>query len=789
MANHLLIGLGGTGGKILREYRKRYFEQYKGFNPQENTFIDYLYVETSANDVEMNDWNVMGTSVKLADHQVLSAHTNPEGMLERITEFPKLNSFISSKDISLMRGKSNDLITSGVASQRRRLGRVLFTVNVTDYLKAVKDRVDSLKNLSGDADVSFHICAGLAGGTGSGMIVDAIAQIHKLYSNNGTRELKIYLYLFVPEETNPNPNKDAYKFYQANGYAALLELNAWSVGVYKPIDITEGKTSSGELSRVEVFKQPFKYAYLFSDTNEDRKHLDKDTGLPQMVADFLFQITIGGGLNDALLMARDSENAGWEPEKDADTGKPTHSRRFISFGLQRVVFPEKEIKESLACEYAASSVYQILYNDWNESYGQSEIEVFDPEIIHRAKGADYSIISLTDEILTFEDPIEPNELTKHWGGKFKDYWHNLAQNIQGNITLANDNKDNWIQTFNQKIEEAYKKSFRRDGTNGGVQHFFDTQTEHMALGNTAATIVRKIESHLFTEWKAGRMSLVGIRAYLKILIDALANKKQEFSNKHDLAEVKIKKLMSDKAEYAHKFRESGFIRALTGARKEDFSAYVKVSTEIKAQETLKASYKAAYKLLPAIETRLSDLLSVIVNLIKGFDDVAEHLKKTYQSHELPQSGISSEGKAFFYDKDAIKECERITVNNKQLQDDAAQRVRNSIIQCTGPEKAHTFSHMKEKFFSKEKEVNQSLLNILLKESLISVSLNLDDIAKANPAKSVTKVNIIQKIYQELGENDGLQLFMSSLKNNAKTYLEFNSVETESGGLSGRFIYF
>lgn len=30
MANHLVIGLGGTGGKILREFRKRIYEEFHG---------------------------------------------------------------------------------------------------------------------------------------------------------------------------------------------------------------------------------------------------------------------------------------------------------------------------------------------------------------------------------------------------------------------------------------------------------------------------------------------------------------------------------------------------------------------------------------------------------------------------------------------------------------------------------------------------------------------------------------------------------------------------------------
>ena len=47
MANHLLIGLGGTGGKVLRELRKRIYEEYRSHEPGNGVFLGYLYVDSS----------------------------------------------------------------------------------------------------------------------------------------------------------------------------------------------------------------------------------------------------------------------------------------------------------------------------------------------------------------------------------------------------------------------------------------------------------------------------------------------------------------------------------------------------------------------------------------------------------------------------------------------------------------------------------------------------------------------------------------------------------------------
>jgi Tubulin like len=74
--------------------------------------------------------------------------------------------------------------------------------------------------------VTFHVCCGLAGGTGSGTVVDVVSQLRDLYPHEGYR---IIIYAFLPEEYPHPPNK-AKENYHANGYAALTELNALAAG-------------------------------------------------------------------------------------------------------------------------------------------------------------------------------------------------------------------------------------------------------------------------------------------------------------------------------------------------------------------------------------------------------------------------------------------------------------------------------------------------------------------------------------------------------------------------------
>ena len=95
MANHLFIGLGGTGGKVLRELRKRVYEEFKSNAPTRGeAHIDYIYVDSSDDDLnDRTGWKVLGKSVHLADTQKVSIHGINLSMLDNI------NMSMSSSDI------------------------------------------------------------------------------------------------------------------------------------------------------------------------------------------------------------------------------------------------------------------------------------------------------------------------------------------------------------------------------------------------------------------------------------------------------------------------------------------------------------------------------------------------------------------------------------------------------------------------------------------------------------------------------------------------------------------
>ena len=71
--------------------------------------------------------------------------------------------------------------TTAGAAQRRKLGRLVFAQNARTFVDALDKRVNALERRAGKVGALIHVVCGLAGGTGSGSIVDAVAQIRHRY--------------------------------------------------------------------------------------------------------------------------------------------------------------------------------------------------------------------------------------------------------------------------------------------------------------------------------------------------------------------------------------------------------------------------------------------------------------------------------------------------------------------------------------------------------------------------------------------------------------------------------
>ena len=168
--NHLIIGLGGTGGNIIRSLRKTIYQNYRQEDPP-NVNLRFLYVDTSAELMQPDDptWKILGRSVQLPERsQMLISGMNLKDVVQNLSNYPGIKPWLGSRE------DWGDIINSAdgahiVGGQKRRLGRFLFAGKVAEFRRRFTELVTEMQqhqnpNFPRSNETTFHICCGLAGG-------------------------------------------------------------------------------------------------------------------------------------------------------------------------------------------------------------------------------------------------------------------------------------------------------------------------------------------------------------------------------------------------------------------------------------------------------------------------------------------------------------------------------------------------------------------------------------------------------------------------------------------------
>ena len=775
MSNHLIIGLGGTGGKVLRELRKRVYEEFHSNDPTDNVNLEYIYVDSSPTDLDdRSGWKVMGKSVHLKEAQKVSIHGISASMFQNLSMYPGISCFLNSDDVNLMTSKLGPLITAGIGGQRRRLGRTLFANNLSvrdtedDFVSRIRQAVSRL-TIGGDMAVTFHICAGLAGGTGSGSIVDAIAQIRKEFAPQpGGDFYKVHLYLYVPEMNVVTASHDA-GFYQANGYAALLELNAMSVGQYLPYDVTGKKDNyTGEVQRLLSGINAFEAAYIYTNINEAGKKLDIGSGLPASVADFMFQKIVAGGIDgDAGQMHRlvGCENDGAGPENDR-ANQPARSRKFLSFGIKRVEYPETEIEEFVTYNFARQAARQLQFNLWQEGlgYGECSIEEVGSGYADQIKDRkNRENLMLSNTYLMLGKPIIETPATKRWhdlDGTWEERTQDFADDAQ-----TNADKKSWLAIFTDACVDYYENNFRSHG----VKKFYEIQRGER--GAYAKHIRRRIEKLLFNEWSSGQKSILEMEKYTRLLIADCEDRIEAFKNQIGKQEEELDYINDNIRKINNEWDNIGWLRdAITGASKKTLSAYKTAKCDFYTTLTRIEAYRYAVELLQNVIEELGIMLDGIVAYKGILTEILENVTRQADSKCKKEAVGEESMKVKKYNPDMVYRFTKSCISNQVAQSGNAQSIRNQLVSLLGDESERSFAALCEK--TDYETTTGILLDVCQKNALAA----MEDSAKADPLNKMVGVNILEKLKQECNSEEKLEQFVRQLVTSAKAYVQFNTEE-------------
>jgi hypothetical protein len=769
-SNHLVVGLGGTGGKILRALRKNVYQEFGGQDPA-HVNLRYLYVDSSDEMMGAADasWKILGESLQLTESSrlKLSAAGLP-AVLDNLESYPAICPWIGSRD-----ALRNMLISARpvvVAGQKRRLGRLLFACQVNEFRRRVQSLVlemqDGIK-----APVTFHVCLSLAGGTGGGSVVDAVSQIRALFPDKSHR---ILIYGFLPER-EPAANRSG-ENYHANGNAALLELNALSVGVFRPHDVSGER----EDRRLEL-EDPFNACYLFSDQMDDGNKLDVDREVHEFVASFLYQkvLVARNGVWESLRRQESFENMDVRPEESPFSHTPERSRRFFAFGLKQIVYPEMEIREHLTSVLARQAVLQLHFNRWMGPSGYSEepgpasrgpVQQSFNELV-RLKETQQKWY-LTDEHLMLSEGILPDETRNKRWKSINAYWTDLIPNFRSHIRESfAGNERFWLDELAKLCEAAYSQNYR----GMGVRSFYDIKSGEVTTH--ARELRGGIERDLFGEWLAGEKSIFDIGRLLSALVSSLEVRRKQLDDKMGRHRQLEEETANRVAANAREWSRVGMLSGLMGKRQNVFDAQGEYLQQLYVYRTRMEGIEFARKLLSALLAELATLAADVAQCAVVMDETAKHFAARIADRQTASNhGDLSRPVIRFYDPAAVTEFARALVSNQGEQQRQGTAVRAALAALVSDDKS----------FGGFNRLVPPLGFISLLESTLAPVLSAahDNHVAANPQSArILGVGIVERLCQEYSEQpEALHLYIDSVVSRMGNSLRFDDAEVTREGL-------
>jgi len=727
--------------------------------------LGYLYVDSSDAMMALDDptWKILGTNVQLQpSSQLKISGLNLNDVLDNVTSYPGIAPWIGNRDYlrSILRGADSAKVVGG---QKRRLGRFLFACQAAQFRARLQSTVRDLQ-VGNTTSVTFHFILGLAGGTGSGSLIDAVCQTRAVFP---TPDYRIIIYALLPDK-NPKPNR-AGANYHANGYAALLELNALDVGDYRPFDV-----SATQKDRLDL-KDPYNLCYLFTDENEDKNRIDIDTELPDIVGSFLIQKIVN--TKDLVWKSADGDSIkrqerfeigsqADEKEHAPASGKPQRTRRFFTFGTKQIAYPEEEIREYLTYTFAQQAALQLQFNNFSESVGfldQTLNQSFSefarsPENLKRWL--------LADENLTLSEGILPDERSNKKWKPIPKYWQDLLPPMKSTVQETHGtDQTSWLSELYKAFNLSYEQNYR----DLGVRRFYEIKGGDQR--DYCREIRRTIEADLFGELMNGTKSITDISRLVAAVLVALSDKRRAFEEALTKNVADEKQATAQVNQNGLDWARIGMLGQLFGRRKQLFEAHGEAVRQLFTLRTQGEGLRFGRQLIDAVIAEVTDLGNECARASSTITDANAAFAAAISERigDAGQSNIQAQV-VRFYKPDAVKDFAKTMVRNAEQQKLQAAAVRIAIAGALGDTPSFTT------FNSRIKE--QTFRDIVEKTSEQDVIVAHDAIINAdNTRDRVLRVNVLERLEKEYGGNrDALRSYITQIVSKARNQIVFNPSE-------------
>lgn len=528
MSNHMIIGLGGTGGRIAKGVRL----SLKANNPDwdlgicpisgdKNVRVQFLYVDSDVNELNTDSWQIFGQSVGLTESQkvYLTQCADVASMVSDEKNIPWIG---DEKLVTDILSTCNSAKTG--ANRIRHFGRSLLAHSINSFAGKTQSLVNQLQTQDGGRmGCTFHLCCTTGCGTGSGSLIDAAVQIRSKYPDATAYPIRVYGLIESKEGDNTKGN------FFGNQYALLLELNALMTAKYFPHNLATGERVSKDLKFIDS-------VYLLSSTNENQLGINYP-GQEKLVADYLaFRIScidsnsIDKNSIKKLLDAETSQDlAGFTEEGE----KRERSLKFSTLGFRKWQVPDQLIQEKLSWDYAHQAAKQMLFNCWIEGSGYvPQSQEKDYVAIVKEEGFKNSC-QILDRQLTLSSDMAVLEGQNKDELDFSAYWNRNITSLSSTI-LGQYKSNEWTSQMDQSCGQLESSGFR----NAGVANYFNAKAQNLEA--YCNNVTKAIERQLYLKWESGEEGFIGVKKILDAIIAENKDKSNLYSKKIAENETKIK---------------------------------------------------------------------------------------------------------------------------------------------------------------------------------------------------------------------------------------------------------
>lgn len=134
-----MIGIGGTGYKVLRDFRKRLWADVSDARARRNLPVRFLYIDSDeqmrpANLAGNPDLRVNGQDTAITPDEYLDIkNVDLNTVFDNLSSYPRLRHVIGNG--AFIRTCMGEV--GAAAGQKRRAGRILFAQNAHNYIKGI----------------------------------------------------------------------------------------------------------------------------------------------------------------------------------------------------------------------------------------------------------------------------------------------------------------------------------------------------------------------------------------------------------------------------------------------------------------------------------------------------------------------------------------------------------------------------------------------------------------------------------------------------------------------------